>query len=203
MSGHVLKAATVGEWSEAIIRAAHYVSHAPALWCPASRCWVEGEAPYAPLDPALWRVRIADMLSGLAEYAGDTGPEGIYVPESALPDRWGALGTRALSWKGMAVAVRHASGPNVRDLKEILSGAPMFRRESAMTPERWLKLCEPSAGDFVSRRDLIAAFRRDCPHAAIGERALLVLARELFGGDGRFGPMGARGPWGFRVRLPR
>ncbi|MBO0656530.1 hypothetical protein ABZ502_15885 [Streptomyces abikoensis] len=143
------------------------------------------------------------MLNELEGYAGDFGPEGVFVPEFALPDRWGVLGTQALAWKGMAVAVRHASGPNVRDLKEILSGSPVFRRESAMTPERWLKLCEQSAGDFISRRDLIAAFRRDCPNAIIGERALLVLARELLGRDGRFGPNGARGPWGFRVRLPR
>ncbi|WKK21019.1 hypothetical protein QZH56_11845 [Streptomyces olivoreticuli] len=199
MNGHLpnlseLKSASVGDWAETIAFAVMYYVHPPVLWCPASRCWIEGEAPYAPLDPALWRVRMAAMLSEVAYYAGDISPEGTLVPERP---GW------SLTWTGMARAVRHASGPITRDMKEILSGEPVFRRESVMTPERWLSLREQSAGDFVSRRDLIAAFRRDCPNAAIGERAFLILARELLGRDGRFGPKGARGPWGFRVRLPR
>ncbi|MFG2876875.1 hypothetical protein ACGFYU_18090 [Streptomyces sp. NPDC048337] len=142
---------------------------------------------------------MSSFLNTLEMHADGPGEFGIAeVGKAPVPSR-----NVYPSWQRMAREVRYASGPVTRDLKEVLSGEPAFRRESAMTPERWLSLCEQSEAAFVSRRDLIAAFRHDCPNAAIGERAFLLLARNLFGRDGRFGPNGARGPWGFRVRLPR
>lgn len=194
-----LKSSSVGDWAELISDAACRYLSPPVLWCPASRCWVDGKAPYAPLDPALWRVHMSSFLNTLEMHADGPGEFGIAEEgKEPVPSR-----RKFPTWTRMAREVRYASGPVTRDLKEVLSGESAFRRESAITPERWLSLCDQSAAAFVSRRDLIAAFRHDCPHAVTGERAFLTLARQLFGRDGRFGPLGARGPWGFRVTLPR
>lgn len=202
---------TVGNWADTVAEAARRYLSAPVLWCPASRCWVEGNEPYAPLDPALWRVRISEFLYTLEYHTGEVPPgfpeEFDYaepgkepVPDRAPIPHYPRL---FLDWWSMGRQVRHASGPITRDLKEILSGFPEFRRESAMTPERWLSLCAKSEAAFTSSRDLIAAFRKDCPDAAVGEHAFLALARNVLGRDGRFGPKGARGSWGFRAHLPR
>lgn len=186
--------------SEVLRSVAHGI-RPPALWCPVSRCWVRSEPPHAPLDPALWRPVFADYLREL-EHAGPEvyGLPNVPLSRDGRPVRTEEL--RPVSWGSLAKGLRYLSGPVVRDLKEIVSGDPLFRRESAMSPERWLSLCRQSAGGFASRRDLLAAFRLACPDAVIGDRAFLVLARGVLGRDGRFGPMGARGPWGFRVVLP-
>ncbi|QIY97387.1 hypothetical protein HEP87_29660 [Streptomyces sp. S1D4-11] len=141
---------------------------------------------------------MAEYLTGISH----EGPEAFGLEDYPTTLDYGRL-RFASTWIDLAEGIRYASGPVIRDLKEILSGDHGFRRESAMTPERWLAQCEVSAGAFASRRDLVDAFRRDCPDTAIGQRAFLALAREILGRDGRFSPDGARGPWGFKARLPR
>ncbi|GAA4788208.1 hypothetical protein GCM10023329_44210 [Streptomyces sanyensis] len=190
-----LRISHVRDASSALIYTARHV-RPPVLWCPASRCWVHAAPPHASIDPALWRPQISQYLQEIAR-----APETYNLEDQPTMEDWKPM--PYMTWETLAESIRYASGPVVRDLKEILSGERAFRRESAMNPERWLSLCEKSAGAFVSRRDLISSFRRDCPNAVIGERAFLVLAREVLGRDGRFGPKGARGPWGFRARLPR
>ncbi|MFH9819899.1 hypothetical protein [Streptomyces sp. NPDC017230] len=140
-------------------------------------------------------------------YAIDTnGPDSYGLPDAPTGANGYPLtldGGRINTWHALGESIRYLSAPVVRDLKEILSGEPTFRRESGMTPERWLAQCTQSAAGFTSRAALLAAFRTACPDAAIGQRAFLALARQILGRDGRFGPKGAKGPWGFRVTLPQ
>lgn len=195
---HRIRTSDIPEVSRILTRIAA-TEPPPVMWSSAKAGWIDANS--APLDPALWRPRMAEYL-----YAIDTnGPASYGLPDLPMrPDGYPLSldGGRLKSWHDLGESIRYLSAPVVRDLKEILSGEPTFRQESGMTPERWLSQCAQSAAGFTSRADLLAAFRATCPDAAIGQRAFLALARQLLGRDGRFGPRGAKGPWGFRVTLP-